>query len=475
MGVAWRDLLRIDRDSGQLTVAGWATGFPMPYVLRSVVTGNKTLNTSHNIKSIIERHDGDGILTISESYDFSADGILKPRALNGGLLKIISPAADDIVTLTGSWDIRGGVYWFINIDLVASAIADPMFSTWKAMLAFTNVCIDGRPVTGDDMMYLRNTSFLFGATTGRDSVIQVPAGCARGIEVDEQSLVKFSGVDTGPNYVVLELRETDTGTITQLVTLDNSHAHFGAVKLKAYVDDVLVAAKADATGVGVCARRTSSFDWQNSVNEIIGFKYGIKAEAANVIHLGNVTGIDFSHCDVPIWKRVRTSVIGYEALTFTDCNGPFLEEDRGTLLGAERFSAEVSAQINDVTGDNTAYVVIFDSELKDLAGSYDNATGIHTVKNAGVYLYTTSIVLGSVPASGDVFTLQLITTGKTFLTQFGDLTPDSGGRVVLKTTHLAEMAAGDTAKVSIQVSGTTKALDVLASGRSFFQGMRLSR
>ncbi len=53
-----------------------------------------------------------------------------------------------------------------------------------------------------------------------------------------------------------------------------------------------------------------------------------------------------------------------------------------------QFSANLSATVNNVTGDGTTYTVICDTEITDAAGAYNNSTGTFTAPVNGYYSFS---------------------------------------------------------------------------------------
>lgn len=135
-----------------------------------------------------------------------------------------------------------------------------------------------------------------------------------------------------------------------------------------------------------------------------------------------------------------------------------------TKPNAPAFSAIVNSNVLDVTGDATAYSIIFGTELYDRGANYDPTTGAFTAPVTGLYQFNISVQLGGVLSAHTDFYCSLVTSGRTFALNNGDLSPGAvgTGQVGMCRSLLATMTAGDTAYVQIQVNGSTKVVDVIA-------------
>lgn len=138
------------------------------------------------------------------------------------------------------------------------------------------------------------------------------------------------------------------------------------------------------------------------------------------------------------------------------------------------FGASVDSQKSNVTGDNTEYTILFETEDYDYGGDYNPATGTFTAPVTGLYLlgytiYYTGIDLehyygeaklyvnGSADTgSWNVFNPMMTAAGSNFNT----------GHVT--STIQVEMTAAQTAYVSLNMIGGGKTVDVAVTGTKFF-------
>jgi len=119
-----------------------------------------------------------------------------------------------------------------------------------------------------------------------------------------------------------------------------------------------------------------------------------------------------------------------------------------------------------VTGDGTAFTIgtghAYTEEF-DQGSNFNPATGVFTSPTAGIYYFCGMVLLGSVGAlhTSETFTL----THSTFVF-FGNyaspaLMRDINNNVSYTVGVFVSMAAADTAKLIITVSGSTKTVDVV--------------
>lgn len=134
---------------------------------------------------------------------------------------------------------------------------------------------------------------------------------------------------------------------------------------------------------------------------------------------------------------------------------------------ADAWAATISSTVGNVTGDGTLYTVLFDSEDHDPNLVYDPVTGIATLKCAGLMQFNWSLVLTSLGAAhttGEMFLLHKDSGGTnknniSFKYGVGPMR-DAANQCSLSNQIELKVSEGDTVRVNIQVSGSTKTVGV---------------
>jgi len=140
------------------------------------------------------------------------------------------------------------------------------------------------------------------------------------------------------------------------------------------------------------------------------------------------------------------------------------------------FGALVSANINNVTGNGTEAVPVFNTELYDYMGEYNPVNGRFTAKRTGKYLLSCCLSL-NVPAGSTTAVVNLNTSNRTYEIYRGSFANqrDGGNNVTVSGAYAVDMDAGDVAFISVVVVGIgADTVDILAS-TSAFSGQWLSR
>lgn len=141
------------------------------------------------------------------------------------------------------------------------------------------------------------------------------------------------------------------------------------------------------------------------------------------------------------------------------------------------FLARPSADITDVTGDGTAYHVVFPSEIVDRGDDYDTATGTFTARKTGLYMLTGGLYLGGIISTHTAMLIAIVTSNRVYGVVYVNPYPIvvSTDRVIFGVSCLADMDAADTAYLRVTVTGGTKVVDIIySSAYSCFGGFLLS-
>jgi len=148
-----------------------------------------------------------------------------------------------------------------------------------------------------------------------------------------------------------------------------------------------------------------------------------------------------------------------------------ITSDVMTNTAQPAFLAYANANISNVTGDGTYYIVVFNTKVYDQATNFGTTT--FTAPSTGKYLLTALVTINGVTSSNTAGTLQIVTTARTYEYELSPAkTFDSNAEVPYTITCIADMTAGDTATVPLTIYGGTKIVGVVGSAtlQSYFSG-----
>ena len=139
---------------------------------------------------------------------------------------------------------------------------------------------------------------------------------------------------------------------------------------------------------------------------------------------------------------------------------------------ADSFYATVDTTITNVTGDSTAYTIIFETEQYDNNASYNASTGVFTAKCAGTYHFSWAITMGGVTSaetrsdSGLLHTTGADATLNSVEHVLNPFAAAASGNFTERGSIILELAEGEKAKIIADVSGGTKVVDIVGSSAS---------
>lgn len=154
-------------------------------------------------------------------------------------------------------------------------------------------------------------------------------------------------------------------------------------------------------------------------------------------------------------------------------------EDTGTQSpgnNLSKFSAVRSTAVGPVTGDGTAYTVVFNSQEYDASAEYDETTGIFTARRSGYYSFTTGVSIDMFSTANEGI-LDFVTSNGSYRLATFDPTAARGTSTVITFSGAVNcyMDAGDTAKAVITLSGSTLSDYIFAGDRrTYFSGIQIT-
>ena len=133
------------------------------------------------------------------------------------------------------------------------------------------------------------------------------------------------------------------------------------------------------------------------------------------------------------------------------------------------FLAQLGAVATDVTGDATDYQVIPNTEIKDQGGDYNNGTGVFTAAVTGTHILFIQTELSGLAAAHTLGTIYINTSNRAYALlecNFAAVRTSSDG-LQYGGAIIADMDAGDTATLQVQVRNGTKTVDIISTSTKF--------
>jgi len=156
-----------------------------------------------------------------------------------------------------------------------------------------------------------------------------------------------------------------------------------------------------------------------------------------------------------IYRSLYDVYIGDSSVSETYDNNKLIRNNQPS------FSAYVTAQANDVTGDGTAYSVINYTQDYESGGNvFGAASGIYTAPFSGRHMIFGNVHLGQLTSSHVSAELEIVTNSKTIHVEFNPYALSNSGEAMYSIQSICNMAAGDTAYLRVKVSGGTKVVDI---------------
>ena len=160
--------------------------------------------------------------------------------------------------------------------------------------------------------------------------------------------------------------------------------------------------------------------------------------------------------------------------SYIGASSEYVNRDHAVQLTPKQpaFSAYSSSVLN-VTGDGTTYTVIQDNEDFDIRSDHSPSTGKYTARYTGIHALDAAVGLDGITSSHDRGNIDLVIEGTSAKTLTRWFNPVSGNnKFSAAISAKVFMTAGDTAKINITVSGSTKVVDILST-ESYFTGVFL--
>lgn len=133
-------------------------------------------------------------------------------------------------------------------------------------------------------------------------------------------------------------------------------------------------------------------------------------------------------------------------------------DEEVTLPGTPSFQGRTNT-LSNVTGDGTAYTVLFPTERFDVGGNFASPT--YTAPITGKYLHTLAIEIRGLTGSHTDLIVTIVTSNREYgMVRLNPSAIAVSGIMVFNGTMYADMDAADTATIRLTVSGGTKVVDI---------------
>ena len=146
-------------------------------------------------------------------------------------------------------------------------------------------------------------------------------------------------------------------------------------------------------------------------------------------------------------------------------NGDTVFNGTMTRPNQPSFLVITSATATNATGDGTSYTVAWGTEVYDQGNNFSSNT--FTAPVAGKYLLCLNLMTSGNLVGHTVSSVAIVTTNRSYTTENQNLTI---GERSFNVMVIADMSAGHTAYVTVQVSGATKVVGVYSQPYTSFSG-----
>jgi len=186
-------------------------------------------------------------------------------------------------------------------------------------------------------------------------------------------------------------------------------------------------------------------------------------DAFSVYNIGSArswsTGVDNS--DSQNFKITTTAGANVSPSSGTTIQTITTAGNRTLPLNASSFAYR-SAAATDVTGDGTAYVVIFDAERYDQNSNFDTTTGLFTAPVTGKYLVVANVGLAGLTASHTAGNILITAAGVSYRKFYNPANcRDSSNQMTMSFSTIVAVPATQTISITVTVSGGALVVDIL--------------
>ena len=171
-------------------------------------------------------------------------------------------------------------------------------------------------------------------------------------------------------------------------------------------------------------------------------------------------------------------IVTYNGTSLVNYSGTLIDSSgRYTNTNQTKFGCYNNSTISNVTGDGTAYTIIFpDLYAGNVGSGYSVSTGIFTAPITGNYVFNTYLNLIGVTALDTSCTVSISYNSGATIYQLYDANIGAiqvSGSISMGGGMLLPMTATDTVALVLTVSGSTKTVSIQGGLTSIFSGALL--
>lgn len=228
-----------------------------------------------------------------------------------------------------------------------------------------------------------------------------------------------------------------------------------------------------ATGTGPPVRQTNA----TLITPALGTPTSGTLTNCTGLPQAGITGL--TTADSPVFVTVKLSGLGTlnipkhvdDATGLADTTINVTANNEVTNPSQPAFVATLGSSLLNVTGDDTVYTIVFDTEVKDQGADF-NGTTTFTAPVTGLYSFAASVMILGMSAAHGYCVVSIVTSNRTFRNYIGSAAMNIFDPWTLLLSVTADMDAGDTAMVTVAVGTGTKVVDI--SGNATTPGTHFS-
>lgn len=169
-----------------------------------------------------------------------------------------------------------------------------------------------------------------------------------------------------------------------------------------------------------------------------------------------------------LWQRLM------DVLTYLGGTDGTTKTGLQLLPNQPSFFAHNAATVTNQTGNGATVTVPFGTEITDRAGNFASNTFTVPAGAGGLYDLSGQVAISDVTSAMNQFLVRVVTSNRTYVFGFDDSFVAGGSARLPFHVENADMDAGDTATVTVQVSGgvgdTADIFGVATNPQTWFAG-----